>query len=226
MHRDPPEAPSILGYVEVDVPLELHESHEVAAWRTTHRISPGRYPVKESRMHGTHGSRGMIVEFQSVISDNYTPSLYGGVPIGGDCGQGRVGTSSSIRKSDGFYRYSDFRPFDHLSAQGGRFIPARDDLGGFGPAGKSRAIVEAPLVVASAAAEPASPPDGDTSALPTEEAITFLEGVSAVAGRSVDELIEDGYHLSVADYIANGKTPEQVGSVIAANARRFAAPTM
>lgn len=69
---------TIIGVVAVDEPFtKVDNSFETAAWSRTHEVQPGIYPVHlTDRGDLTYG-------YDTVVTDENFPALFGGVPIGG-----------------------------------------------------------------------------------------------------------------------------------------------
>lgn len=68
----------VIGVVAVDESFSHTDaSGEVAAWSTTHQVKPGIYPVSLTE-------RGDLTwSYDTTITDEHHPALFGGVPIGG-----------------------------------------------------------------------------------------------------------------------------------------------
>lgn len=49
----------------------------------------------------------------------------------------------------------------------------------------------------------------------------FLEEMAQAMGCSVESLVQAGYDESVPQYIANGKTAQQVAAIVMSNTRRW-----
>lgn len=70
-------AATVIGSVVVTEPFEGTQHYETAAWYTKHQIQPGTYEVRLD-------DRGIVrVGYDTVITDEYFPTLLGGVPLRG-----------------------------------------------------------------------------------------------------------------------------------------------
>ena len=96
-----PEVGTIVGHFIVhdikgtnEKPLVHNVSYEVAAWRTEIMADVGKYPMKLER----YLNKGLACccEIPGIITHDYTPSLYGGVPFGKRDGSENVGEKSSF----------------------------------------------------------------------------------------------------------------------------------
>lgn len=68
---------TVIGSVVVTEPFEGTQHYETAAWYTKHQIQPGTYEVRLD-------DRGMVrVGYDTVITDEFFPTLLGGVPLRG-----------------------------------------------------------------------------------------------------------------------------------------------
>lgn len=65
-----------IGVVAVDEPFTATQQYETAAWSRTHEVQPGIYPVNLSRDGNVH------VRYDTKITGEHFPSLYGGVAVG------------------------------------------------------------------------------------------------------------------------------------------------
>jgi len=116
----------LIGYVTFGEGATHEPSQEVACWYSKWLIDPGTYPVYAKQ---SYGRRGYWVEVPATLIENYTPSLFGGVRIGGRDGSEACGQRGTIRKGGGYYSY-----FDHRAFGDGRFtaLPDADLSIGYG----------------------------------------------------------------------------------------------
>lgn len=82
----------LVGTLEIKESYKQQLSHEVAAWHTEVEIKAGEYPLY---VNFSAGKAYVATDhIDAVITDNYTPSLYGGVGIGGRDGSEDIGKTS------------------------------------------------------------------------------------------------------------------------------------
>lgn len=74
--------PIVVGSVNFKEPQKYTQTYETAAWYTTYKIKEGDYSVHASTNYYNKSSLNTFYEAEGVVIEDYTQSLYGGVPIG------------------------------------------------------------------------------------------------------------------------------------------------
>lgn len=90
---------TLIGHLTVTEGFECTRYYETAAWYQNHDVQPGRYRVHAewSRTYdGRPWAEYVVVTYNTVITKTHTPSLFGGVPIGGDTADTTAGTPDTF----------------------------------------------------------------------------------------------------------------------------------